>query len=879
MTALDPRRIGIALIALIFVPLLARAEDYRIGPPPFWVNQIELVRPEQVPEAQISNGTHYLLVDQQVQLDEDGGQRFRRYATQALTDSGLDVVANIQLDFDPTYEDLTLHSILVHRDGKSLSRLDSSTKALLQRESDLESRLFDGNLTLSITVDDVRVGDIVEYAYTITGVNPVFDGIASGAMSMQWSVPVAHAHLRLRVPQARKVKVALSNSEEALKPSKQGGSLDYVWQQQDIAAVVVESGAPGWYQPRAVLRWSEFADWGDVVDWAVPLYTVPRDLSEDMRELVGSLKSENASAEEQLLAALRWVQTEIRYLGIEIGAGSHRPSPPELVMRRRFGDCKDKTRLLLTLLAEMGIQASPALVNSNRERGLGELLPTPGAFDHVLVMAKLNGKQYWLDPTLSPQSGNLQTLDQPDYGLALLVSPSQQQLSKMDAERPLRLKRIEATLDSRAGLDKPVAFTVKTINEGRNAELARSLFASDSIEEIQQSYLNYYAAYYPGIRSTGPLELVEDAQANRLTITERYELPKFWTYSEAEQQLVATIEAPDISDLLQAPSTPQRRAPLALSHPLEVHMNTRVLLPEPWPEVKIDKEVENPHFRFKHVGSGGGVELQFTDHYQSLADHIPAAGMDEYVAKLDSARDLLGYTLYAGSDDPAVPEMELGWLQRMDWTVTLLALMLVIVFSTLALRLYRYDPAPRETLPNPALTGIRGWLLLPALGVILTPILALITLKESVSVYTLPTWTMLTQPGAESYHALWEPLLLFELAAMLGMTVFGVLLLVLFFGRRRSAPRVYLGVYGASVLVLIAEYLMIAALPETEGLSKSEAAVDAARNALHLLIWGSYFLSSERVRCTFTRTHWRNETPTAAAATVAPVATERSVPA
>jgi transglutaminase-like putative cysteine protease len=101
------------------------------------------------------------------------------------------------------------------------------------------------------------------------------------------------------------------------------------------------------------------------------------------------------------------VQDEVRYLGIELGTYSHTPTGPSKVFERRFGDCKDKTLLLATVLNELGIDARPALVNTDARRALDGWQPSPYAFDHVIVRAELGGKTYWLDPTTPYQRGTL----------------------------------------------------------------------------------------------------------------------------------------------------------------------------------------------------------------------------------------------------------------------------------------------------------------------------------------------------------------------------------------------------------------------------------------------------------------------------------------
>src|SRR5208282_5268181 len=72
--------------------------------------------------------------------------------------------------------------------------------------------------------------------------------------------------------------------------------------------------------------------------------------------------------EQQILTVLQFVQDEVRYFAIEIGASSEKPADPSAVFSRRFGDCKDKSLLFVTILRALGIEAYPVLVNAASER-------------------------------------------------------------------------------------------------------------------------------------------------------------------------------------------------------------------------------------------------------------------------------------------------------------------------------------------------------------------------------------------------------------------------------------------------------------------------------------------------------------------------------
>jgi transglutaminase-like putative cysteine protease len=79
-----------------------------------------------------------------------------------------------------------------------------------------------------------------------------------------------------------------------------------------------------------------------------------------------------------------WVAQNIRYLGIYVGAGGYVPHNAQSILDNRYGDCKDHVVILEALLAAVGIDSSPALINSSAAYLLPQL-PTPGIFDHVIT--------------------------------------------------------------------------------------------------------------------------------------------------------------------------------------------------------------------------------------------------------------------------------------------------------------------------------------------------------------------------------------------------------------------------------------------------------------------------------------------------------------
>lgn len=843
--------LAFALAAATLLAMLpaAQAAEFRTGPKPDWVQDIALEIDAPVPRDQTSGGVYYLLSDMQYRAGPSP-VRFGRLAVKATNSSGVETAAHVEIGFDPSFQTLTLHWVDVIRDGQRQSRLAHTPVRVIQREEELEYRIYDGRKTATLFLDDVRVGDVVDYAYSVEGQNPAFGDAIFGGLAMQWDVPVRADHTRLLVPRGRALQFSSRNGAPEPTRSAHGDYEQVVWRQANVAPLAGEDGTPGWFDDFASVQWSQYPHWGAVVDWALPLYAPQDPLGEEAEAELARIKRTYSSTAERTAAVLRFVQSHIRYLGVEVGAGSYQPTPPQQVLERRFGDCKDKTLVMLSMLHRLGIPAHAALVNTEVGRGLLERLPMPDVFDHVLVTVQVDGRDYWLDPTRDTQFGNLDGLYQPDFGQALVVAPGVRALVPMRAaDQPAPKRQVHTQFDARGGMDRPARMTVRTTSESRDAESMRALLAGEPRESIQRDYLNFYASFYPGIASAGPLEVEDDRSANRLVTIERYDIADFWGKDAETGIRTAVAHAADMQGRFDEPKTPIRRGPMALEHPVDFTHTTEILLHETWPIEDQQNTVSDAGFRFDHSvrGYAQGRRVVLEDRYRSLSDHVPAKAMAAHVANLEQARDSLGFELTWTPDSASAGGF--------NHTVALLALVLLAAFAALALRVYRHDPPQPDAPLEPALAGIGGWLLLPAFGIVVTPLRVLVELAMGLEPYSLASWSALGTPGGDGYHALWLPLLLFELVANLGLLVLSALVLVMFFQRRRAAPRLYIVLLATSVTFVGLDLALAQLIPAAAAEVGAEDWGTLARVAIHALIWIPYFLRSRRVKSTFIRTY------------------------
>jgi len=104
---------------------------------------------------------------------------FRAPAIQSNDASTLKKIGEFPISFAPDYQRLTLHSVVVLRAGDRLDRTQSANVRFLQPASEFAGSVYTSSVTAAVVIDDIRVGDTVEYSYTIEGQNPVFGGNSS----------------------------------------------------------------------------------------------------------------------------------------------------------------------------------------------------------------------------------------------------------------------------------------------------------------------------------------------------------------------------------------------------------------------------------------------------------------------------------------------------------------------------------------------------------------------------------------------------------------------------------------------------------------------------------------------------------------------------
>ena len=530
-----------------------------IGPLPEWA-----VLPPVDESWRAPGGAGYSLLLRDEQHHAGQSAVFLRQAWRLETLQSVQDASQWKYGFDPVTQRISLHTLSVRRNGAQAEHAVLEKLRFIQRESSLESLVLDGAVSLLLLLEDVRVGDVLEMALTITEEPRTFAG-RCWAMAFPWTHQPMRAwrwSVRFAPPRAMRWK----SSGTAFAPEIRElptGETEWLWSLEKTTAEPEEPGTPSSCLPARWLQISDFASWEEVA--AGVLATWPEDFdSPQVRNFVADIAAHAPNLAERIERALTIIQDDIRYLSVNIELGGTIPSPPGSVLQRRFGDCKDKSFLLAHVLRCLGAPARPVLIHTKLRSTIGELLPTP-AFNHVVVEFELENRRMWVDPTIPLQGGDAFSRWIPNYGLGLPIGPGVTALEALPTSRKAgRLTLHESfSIDEAAGQSRLRMILRAT---GAEADLLRQRLLMHSPEAFGEERTQFYRQFFPGARLVGSVEWREHRRLNEITVGLLLALPVTGARSEDASLSTFSYFAHLIRSGLAMPSSESRKAPLQIAN-------------------------------------------------------------------------------------------------------------------------------------------------------------------------------------------------------------------------------------------------------------------------------------------------------------------------
>ncbi len=436
--------------------------------------------------------------------------------------------------------------------------------------------------------------------------------------------------------------------------SRRGEQLRIDWHLLEASPLVFEPAMPTVQELAANIRVSTVPDWDTWLSWEKALLVGAFRSSPEVDAVADRLAKGSPDALEKARRIHEFVMEEIRYQqDYESFIAGVKPHPAPMVLERKYGDCKDKAVLFITLAKKLGLDAHFALVRTRDAGPIDSDVPMQ-QFNHAIVyVPKQEGfaEGRFFDPTADAL--DVDSVRSDDVGTKSLVfDPTTGQ----HAWREVPYQTYEANaerwkLDLKLEKDGAGTGSVAIAATGRTGSLLRR--TSRNLEQTAQLMQRQVQRLLPGASASElGLDSVKDLRVPAQLST------------KLSTKTLARVEGGDLR--LKVPSDfavrstfsmASRRHPLVLGVPNESVTVVTLELPDGFALSRVppDAEVKAPCMTFSRKLQVQGNKVVAELRGRFLCERI---GANEYIAYRNQAEDvsrLLDEELVLSPLKPAKP--------------------------------------------------------------------------------------------------------------------------------------------------------------------------------------------------------------------------------
>jgi tetratricopeptide (TPR) repeat protein/transglutaminase-like putative cysteine protease len=442
--------------------------------------------------------------DDSYTFDQQGRMTHVGYTVyKVLTEKGAEAWDSIAISWEPWHEARPEIRVRVITPDGAEHQLDP--KNINETPAhDGDYKIYSDGKRLHAPFPAIAAGVVVEEEYTQRETEPLFAGGRSGWTTFgREEMPVEHSRLQFDFPSSlplRTAKILLpdvkpqrTESHGRVKLVYEVGRLEGVSDDDpnfppDVARFPQVSYSTG--QSWQVLA----AEYSKIVDDRADAAAV--------KTVVDDLIAGKKTAAEKEAALLDYLDRNVRYTGIEFGGAAIIPHDPAETLGKKYGDCKDKATLLVTMLRAAGIPAYVALLNAGSRMDVPAELPGMGLFDHAIVYvpaiaasdAQPAMPAVWIDATdRYARLGQLPIADQGRF--SLIARPETTALAQI----PLSGSKDNTLLEYRTvtlSENGPATVVEKTQPHGVYESRYRSYYADKPDKDTRDNLTSYVKAQY-----------------------------------------------------------------------------------------------------------------------------------------------------------------------------------------------------------------------------------------------------------------------------------------------------------------------------------------------------------------------------------------------
>ena len=356
---------------------------------------------------------------------------------------------------------------------------DSSKHAGFEFYTDIKQRSF--------TMPAVENNCVIEYAYEVRNLKPMLPFDFFTTFFCQTVIPMEEDTMEVVLPVNVELKYKKFNTTINPSITKNGNKKKYVFTNTKQKEIIPEPRMPHVTDRDTFPQLSMWTldSWETISRWYISLVKEQMQSDGELETFTRQLVKDKKNEEEKIKAIFNFVSQKIRYVAVLLGPYTHKPHAAREIFKKRYGDCKDKTTLLLTMLKIAGIEGMPVLVPAHGE-SFDESMPSLEAFNHVIAVVPSGTTYYWLDATNEAAAFNSIPFSRPTTVLVIHYDGSYRFIKTphMDDRKDFTNLEIKSTLNEEGDADVNFTFTFS----GKAAESSRYLYKYLSPEQRKKQF-------------------------------------------------------------------------------------------------------------------------------------------------------------------------------------------------------------------------------------------------------------------------------------------------------------------------------------------------------------------------------------------------------
>ncbi len=324
-----------------------------------------------------------------------------------LTEKGKRENRTLSFSFMLPYSTVEVVRVELLRPGGQVIPVDvaANSKETID-DSQMQMNIYDPNMrVLRLGIPKLEIGDLVHSIVRQTTARPIIPGEFAEESVFEGRGYIRHLTYEVRTPPERPLAHAVLRDEvpgtvhysQARCPDK---TLVRRWEVRNVPRMFDEPGMPPYEMVLQRLLVSTTRDWAHISKWYWDLSRPHLEATTpELKQTVQTLIAGATNDLEKTHALFYNVSKKVRYMGLtpEKDRPGFEPHDVRITFDKKYGVCRDKAALLVSMLRAAGLNAYPVLINVGLR--MDPDVPDPD-FNHAIVSVELKPHQYLLmDPT------------------------------------------------------------------------------------------------------------------------------------------------------------------------------------------------------------------------------------------------------------------------------------------------------------------------------------------------------------------------------------------------------------------------------------------------------------------------------------------------